>query len=257
MSFFEQLKDATVGFSGYARLARDPRGSFGYMAVLLAIVIAINGYINLVQLRRVTAELARQVATWPDFGVRNGEFFFDGPMPFREVGADGTLLVVDTTGQTTPEALAEQRAVLITRERLYLMEPGAQPREFPFSQLQSDLGKPELEQFLRSGPGRLLPFIYLFIYIAQLAFKAVDAVLLALVAVLYSRSMGRHLPFELGFKLALYAMSLPVIIQWVWVDFHSWIPLHLAFWWSLATIYLIFGLRAYWFSTDPEGPLPG
>lgn len=133
MSFFEKLKDATIGFSGYARLARDPRGGFGYVAVLLAIVLAINGYINMVEMRRLTAEWSRQIATWPDFGVRNGQFYFEGPMPFRQTGADGTMLVIDTTGQTTPESLKGRPAVLITRDRYYMIQPGVQTREFEFA----------------------------------------------------------------------------------------------------------------------------
>mgnify|MGYP001329648917 CR=1 FL=1 len=254
MSFLEKLKDATIGFSGYARLAQDPRGGFGFVALLLAIVLAINGYINMVQLRRVAAEMSRQMATWPDFGVRNGQFYFEGPMPFKQTTPDGTQITVDTTGQTTPEALKGQRAILITRERYYIIQPGVNHREFSFARLQTDVTKHDLLEILAAGPQRVLPFAYLFIYLFQLAFKAIDAVILALVALFYGRMVGRQVRFELGFRLGLYAMSLPIIIQWIWPAFHTWTATGFTIWWSVASIYLLFGLRAYWASESPEGP---
>lgn len=259
MSFLEKLKEATIGFSGYARLGRDPRGGFGYMAVLLAIVLAINGYLTMVDLRQHVAAWATQVEKWPDFGVRGGQFYFEGPMPFSQTLSDGTLLVIDTTGQTRPESLAGKSAYLVTREALYLIQPGLPHREFLFNRLRNDIGKAEFQQFLASRPERLVSFVYLFIYLFQLLFKAIDASVLALIAIFYGSMIRRPVSFELGFKMALYAMSLPVIIQWVFRDFTAFSPLGFTIWWSVATIYLIFGLRAYFIDgeANPQGPVSG
>lgn len=259
VSFFEKLKDATIGFSGYARLGRDRRGGFGYIAALLAIVLAINGYLTMVDLRHEVATWASQVEKGPDFGVRGGQFFFDGPMPFSQTLPEGTQLVVDTTGQTQPDSLAGRSAYLVTREALYIIQPGVPNREFAFRMLRNDAGKAELQQFLASRPERLVWFVYLFIYLFQLLFKAIDASILALIATLYGSMLRRPVPFELGFRMALYAMSLPVIIQWVFKDFTSLSPMGFTLWWSMATIYLIFGLRAYFIDVDlnPEGSVSG
>lgn len=257
MSFFERLKEATIGFSGYPRLIREPRGAFGYMALLLAIVVVINGYMNLVELRQVSGDMARQMATWPEFGVRNGQFYFEGPMPFQKRLDDGILLVVDTTGQTTPAALSGQKAFLVTGSAYHVIQPGMPPREFSFAMLTTDLTREDLQTFLVDQIDGLLWFVYLFIYLFQLAFKALDAAILALIAMLYGRLAGRQVSFQLGFKLGLYAMSLPIIIQWIWRGFHTWTTMGFTIWWSVATIYLIFGLRAYWDSERAEGPLQG
>lgn len=257
MSFLEKLKDATIGFSGYARLARDPRGGFGFIALLLAIVLAINGYINMVQLRRATAELAGQMSTWPEFGVRDGQFYFEGPMPYEQTAPDGTLLIVDTTGQTTPDALKGRRALLVTRERYYMIQPGIPSREFDFAKLRTDVTRQDLREIIAAGPQRILPFVYLFIYLFQLGFKALDGLILALVAIIYGRMVRRQVPFELGFRLGLYAMSLPIMIQWIYPNFHTWTTMGFTIWWSVATIYLLFGLRAYWATERPEGPPQG
>lgn len=257
VSFLEKLKDATIGFSGYPRLIRDPRGGFGFVAILLAILLAINAYINMVQMRRVTAELAREVQNWPDFGVQGGQFYFEGPMPYRTTMPDGTLLVIDTTGETTPDDLAGQTAMLVTREKGYMLQPGARTREFDFALLTNGVTRQDLLAFLTSRPERVLSFAYLFLYLFQLVFKALDAAVLALVALLYASMVGRRLTFEQGFKAGLYAMTLPMIIQWIWPNFHTWTTAGFTIWWSIATIYLIFGLRAYWASESPEGPAHG
>lgn len=254
VSFFEKLKDATIGFSGYPRLVRDPKGAFGYMALLLAIVVAINCYLNMVELGRGFAAWSRQVAALPNFGVKNGQFYFDGPMPFRRTAPDGTVLVIDTTGQTRPESLAGQSGILITRDRYYLVQPGMAPMEWTFALLQGDVTKEHVLTLLGSRPERMLSFAYIFVYLAQLLFKAIDGAILALIAILYGAIIRRRIPFALGFKLGLYAMTLPVIIQWVIDDFHTYTAFGFTVWWSLATIYLIFGLRACLLQATPDGP---
>ncbi len=253
MSFFAKLRDATIGFSGYARLLCDPRGGFGFMATLLAIVVAINGYMNMVALRQMTTELARQVETWPEFRIAGGQVEFAGPMPFAQTLPGGLRLVVDTTGQTAPESLIESSrgAVLVTRTSLYVIQPGLQPRATNLAGLQGELTRADLQQFLAARPERLLSFVYLFVYLAQLGFKALDAAILGLIAMLYAGSIRRPIPFDLGYRAGLYAMSLPIIIQWIWKEFTVFSQPGFLIWWMTAVIYLVFGLRAYLATATP------
>lgn len=254
MSFFEKLKDATIGFSGYARLARDPRGGFGYMAILLAIVLAINCYINMVAFGRAAQSWSSQVAAMPPFGIRQGQFYFEGTMPYRERLDDGTLLVIDTTGQTQPESLAGQSTILVTRDHYFLIQPGSPVRQGAFSMLRQEITKESLQELLASRPERVLSFLYIFVYLFQLIFKAIDAAILGGIALFYASRFQRRIPFALGFKLGIYAMTLPTIIQWVINDFHTYTTVGFTLWWSMATIYLIFGLRAYLIQTHGEEP---
>jgi hypothetical protein len=63
--------------------------------------------------------------------------------------------------------------------------------------------------------------------------------------VLYGNITGRRVSFDLGFKLGLYAMTLPIIIQWIPLAFTTLSPGGFAVWWALAILYLIMGLRAH------------
>lgn len=250
MSFLERLKEATIGFSGYARLAREPRGALRYLVILLGVVVAINGYINLVQMRRFTAEMLQVVSKTADFRLEGGRFSYDGAMPFQASSNSGMLLIIDTTGQTGPEALTVQGGILVTADRYYLDQPETDPQEFNLALVQATLTRDDLLRFLEMGPERVVPILFGLIFVTQLAFKAVDAALLALIGLSYGRSIRRQVPFRLTYRLAIYAMSLPMIIQWIWPNFRGWTPGGSAIWWGIAIIYQLFGLRAYLISQE-------
>lgn len=246
MSFIEKFRDATIGFSGYPRLMRDRRGGFGYLAILLAIVLAINGIIGMAKMRRFLADAATTLETMPDFRIESGRFSFDGPMPYTVRGTGPIRVVIDTTGKTTPADLQDRISILITGDRYTMIQPGLTPREFHFGQLRSSMTRTDLLHFVQSSPERALPFFYLMLYAAQLGFKALDASVLALIALWYSRSARRPISFATGFRLGLYAMSLSVVVQWIWPNFSVILPQGFAIWWGLALIYLVMGLRAIW-----------
>lgn len=244
MSFLEDLKDATIGFSGYARLGREARHPFRYLVTLLAIVVAINGYINYVRMRNVTEATLPVVQQMPDFRLEDGRFTFDGPMPY-ELRALGMRFIIDTTGQTGPGALGSEAGFLITADHYYMTRPGVPAQAIDLSLIRGNLSRDDLILFLESGPHRMIPFFFALIFAAQVGFKALDAAILAGITTLSTRGNRRPVPFNLAYRLALYALSLPIIIQWIWPNYSILSIGGFAIYWGLATTYLAFGLRAY------------
>lgn len=249
LSFLDQLQEATIGFSGYARLGRSKRSGFGYLALLLALVLVVNAYINMVQIRRVSTEVARQVTALADFHLKGGRLTYDGAMPVRVSTTGGFPVIIDTTGQTTPATIPDPIAILVAQEGYTLVQTGMAPvaMEYP----PGEMTKADLLDLLTDSPERIVYLAYPFIYTFQLAAKALDALLLALIGLLYGRISKRQVPFGLSYKLALYAISLPTIIQWIWQDFHTYLPTGFVAWWLIAAIYQLFGLRAY-FAAEGE-----
>ena len=253
MSFLERIRDATIGFRGYSDLGRDKASGFGYLSVLLLIVIAIAAVIQSVSISRYLESLAQRLQAGPDFTVTNGQLDFRGPMPYRYYDeAPYVLVMVDTTGKTGPEAIRTTAAgLLFTRDQVYQTRwagsVAATPlrQMFPYTATRDDL--------VRIVPRlwRAMPFTYAFLFVFQVGAKAVDACVLALIAQRYGRRLGHEVPFGLSFKLSLYAMTLPIILQWLVPGF-STVPLGLsgvlgfAVWWGLATLYATRGLRAYY-----------
>ncbi len=252
MNFVEQFKDATIGFRGYTRLARTRGSGFGYMALLLMIVLAVSATIQTVQTKRLMVELDRQLTAAPEFGVKNGEFFFNGPMPYT-VGSEVNQLIIDTTGKTSPEALGGKApgSMLLTRDTLYQVSVRGDVTPVPLGMLQGEVTKADLRALMQRAH-IIVPFAFLFIYVFQLGAKALDAIILAGLAALSARSWRREISFDLGYKLGLYALTLPTILQWIFPGYSSFSGSGLVSFWGLAVLYLMLGLRAYLRGEEPE-----
>lgn len=246
MSFVSRFKDATIGFVGYPRLAQDPSGGFGYLALLLLIVMTLSGVIATQQVRTVMSEAAQEVARGPDFVFENGQLTFTGPMPYRMGQGGGATITVDTTGQTTEAVLkgAKPGSMLITRDKFYQVSNFSQIQATDLSLLKLRLHKADVIDLMARFHW-FVPVGYLFAYAFQLGFKALDAVILALIALLYGRTLRQEVSFNLGFKLGLYAMSLPIVIQWLYPNFYTYRLYGFVIWWGLAVLFLIMGLRTH------------
>jgi hypothetical protein len=247
VSFIARFKDAVIGFSGYPRLARDKAGGFGYIAILLLIVLTLSGTVNTVKFGRLMTEASRQLEKGPDFALKNGEVRFDGPMPYR-VTQDGAAIIIDTTGKTTVDDIrkAGPGSMLITKDTVYQVQGSGSVRSNDLHSIPAELTRQDVLALLPRLP-RLVPVGYVLLYMGQLGGKALDAVVLALVALLYGRVTGRRTSFDLGYKLGLYAVSLPILIQWIpwpWWRFTTLSVIGFTIWWGLAILYLLMGLRA-------------
>lgn len=260
LSFVERLVAATAGFNGYARLGRNPAGGFGFMALILLIAMTISCVWTTVQSTRGLGEVATEMAKAPDFAFRNGQVEFSGQMPFVIDDGEGTLVIIDTTGQTGPEALEGRlNGILLTKNVLYQVQ-GGRFQETDLSAFPFTFTKDTMIGFVQKL-WVFIPIGYAFWFLLQLGFKALDAVILGVVGLIYGGITGKKVDFGLGFKLGLYAMTIPIALQFIIPRF-SVNPFNppigtVGFlgWWAIAIIYLIFGLQAY-FRTPEEPQAP-
>lgn len=246
MSFIERFKDATIGFSGYPRLARDRSNAFAFMAVLLFISVAIAGVITTVQTYRVTAAMAAEMQQGPDFGLKDGVFYFDGEMPHKVGGADGLFaVIVDTTGKTSPDVLKSEPAnsLLITESTLYQVDAMQNIRTTPLKAIPLAFTRSDLVEEVQRAY-QWVPGIYFLTYGFQLGFCSVSAAILGRIANAYAANFRRRVPRALGFKLALYAMSLPTLLSWVFPNFRNYTLRGFLLWWGISLIYLLQGTKA-------------
>jgi hypothetical protein len=251
LNFIERFKDATIGFSGYPRLARDRAGGFGFMTLVLLIALAISCVISTVSMRRGLDVAVNQLSAAPDFALRSGQVEFKGQMPY--VQKDGnSIFIVDTTGQTGSEALkGYSSGILVTKNKFYQIQSFGTIRETDLSTLPFSLDKSDVIGFMRAL-WIMVPIGYIFVYGFQLGCKALDACVLGLIGMLYGSATNRQVPFGLGFKLGLYAMTLPILMQWI-IPGYTTIPslsspthlLGFLVWWGVAILYLIMGLNAH------------
>lgn len=228
------------------------------MAFILFIVMTISCVWNTVQFSTGLGGPAAELAKAPDFAFRNGQVEFGEKMPYRIQEGSNTLIIIDTTGQTGPEALnGYSNGMLITKDRVFQVQPGRGMQEIDLSTVPFTFTKDTLIGFMQKL-WVFVPIGYVFMFLFQLGFKALDACILGVVGLIYGSSTGRQVDFGLGFKLGLYAMTIPTALQWLVPGF-STIPFNYPYgtlgfvgWWAIAIIYLIFGLQAYF--KNPEEP---
>lgn len=255
MGFLARFKEATIGFSGYPRLLRESGTGFGYLAMLLLLVLTLSAMVTRVQVREFAAQVADSLARLPDFRFEEGRFYFDGPMPYRL--EDGTVLViVDTTGGTTAAALegAPPGSLLVTRSAMFMVGPAGAVQSYDLTRYPVGFDRDRMVSVLTSLH-RFVPIFYVGLYLLQLAFKSLDGLLLAGLAVTYARSEGRAITLDLGFKAGIYAMTMSVLIQWILPGFSVFSLMGFTVWWGLAVLYLIGGLRAYFQWLDAPATL--
>jgi hypothetical protein len=249
LRFPERFKDATIGFSGYPRLLKEPGSGFSYMALLLLIVLSISCVIMTNNVRLGLMDLRPRLAQAPDFSLENGEVHYTGKMPFEVKDANGNaVLILDTTGQTTIESLAGKKNVtLIGRNFMYQVSVTGNGTLTNFQQAgmnQISVTKQGVQGFVNKELQWLVPVFYIFVYGFQLGAKALDALILGLVALIAANAFGQKIPLVTGYKLGLYAITLPTLIQWVWPGFSTMTLTGFVIWWGLAIIYTVMGLRA-------------
>jgi hypothetical protein len=250
----EKFKDATIGFSGYARLLKAKSSGFGYIALVLLVVITVFGIRTTVEAKHRFADAAQSLAAGPDFALQNGEVKYTGAMPYRIDQGNGAFIIVDTTGQTTANVLknAAPGSVLITKNTLYQVPASGPMQTIDLRQIPISVTKQDIMRAINSM-WIVVAFSCLLVYAFQLGTKALDACILALVAMAYGSSRKRTVPFETGFKAGLYAMTISILIQWLWPAFTTFSWRGFFIWWGISIIYVIFGMRAS-FDSPEEGP---
>lgn len=258
MSFLNQLKDATIGGSGYPRLIKDQASGFGFITLLLLIVLTISAFITTLDVNRSVAQVVDQLASGPDFAFHDGTFEFSGKMPYQ-LGDSSNPMIIDTTGQTSLDVLTGHASgVLLTKDKLYQVQGGT-AKVTDLSSIPLNVDKQTVISLMHKIPV-LVVVGYVFLFLFQLGFKALDAVVLAGIAGIYGAVTKRRVPFSLGFKVGLYAMSLPILLQWIWPGYTTqpWRGgagvAGFLVWWGLAITYLVLGLRAY-FRLDTDLPI--
>jgi len=216
------------------------------MAVLLFISVAIAGAITMVQTYRLTHAMAEGMQRGPDFGLKDGVFYFDGEMPYKVGGADGFFaVIVDTTGKTSPDVLKMEpvNSLLITETTLYQVDPMHKIRATPLQALPIEFTREDLVEELKRVY-LWVPFFYLLMYGFQLGFCSINAAILGRVANAYAANFRRQVPRDLGLKLAFYAMSLPTLLSWVFPYFRNYTLRGFLLWWGVSLIYLLQGTKA-------------
>ncbi len=211
MSFYsrELYRDVARNWGG---------GVFAYLFVLLAlcwipstgkIKSDISGFINY--------EMPKVINQLPAITISDGQATVDADMPYTITDPDTgkPLVILDTTGTTT-SLNGSDAVVLLTKDRLIAKRNEAETRIYELS----EFGNALINQDLVNGWAAtfdkwffiiIYPFVLFFSYI----FRMLQALVYALIGMLYDRSMNTRLGYMALVRLAAVAVTPAIIINTV------------------------------------------
>jgi len=220
--------------------------SFVYLLLLFLIIYFINGTRIFIATSIVMDDLAVSLSyDVPEFKLENGEFSFEGEMPYYISSSTDEAFVIDTTGQVTKSVLKDVASgMLITKDKLYVKRSDIETREISLTELKDiTLTKSDVIEFLPKLSWIVLIFI-VFGFIFILGWKLINAVILALLGLIANPFFHSRLKFNNMMNISIYALTLPMLIQ-VAVSLYGYpIPRFGLIYWGTSILYLVLAIKS-------------
>lgn len=258
MNFFLQIRESVIDFKFY-RSIKDNRfsRSFVYLLLLFLIIYFISGTRTFIATRLGIDELVTSLNNnIPEFRLENGEFSFEGDMPYFISSSTNEAFVIDTTGQVGVDVLKDVGSgMLITKDKVFVKRSEIETREFSLKELNGiTLTKSDVLEFLP----KLSWIVFIFIafgFIFVLGWKLLNAVLLALLGLIANAMMGGRLKFNNLMNISIYALTLPMLIQLA-VNLYGYpIPSFGLIYWAISILYVAMAVKSC--KDEENEPHPG
>lgn len=247
MNFFTQMRESVIDLKFYRRIKDNKFSrSFVYLLLLFLIIYFINGTRTFIATRIAMDELAVNLNyDVPEFKLENGEFSFEGKMPYYISSSTDEAFIIDTTGQVTKDALKDVAVgMLITKDKLYVKRSEVETREFSLSELKDiTFTKSDVIEFLPKLSWIVLIFIA-FGFIFALGWKLINVVILALLGLFANAVLNCRLKFNNMMNISIYALTLPMLIQ-VAVNLYGYpIPGFGLIYWGISILYVVLAVKS-------------
>lgn len=248
LSFPEQFLDSIFKIETYRYFYRRSLGRAIFYLFCASIILAgIGGIPFLVEIHAEINEFVETITkNMPELELRNGELSVDAPMPHIVFEADDLIFVIDTTGQTDQSIMDQyESGILITKHELYFKQNRFETMHYKFSAISAG---PAITRndFVRWLP--LLKLTTVFImgigFIVYFCGKLISALIVAAGGVVLESAAGYKIGFGNLYKLSVYALTLPMIMQTVLTLIQINTLLFSPFYYGIALLYLYRALTA-------------
>lgn len=241
MNFFLQIRESVIDFKFYRSIKNNRFSrSFIYLLLLFLIIYFIGGTRMFIATRIGIDELVTNLnANVPEFRLENGEFSFEGKMPYYISSSTNEAFVIDTTGAVDENVLKDvSSGMLITKDKVFLKRSEIETREFNLKELNGvTLTKSDILEFLP----KLSWIVFICIafgFIFVLGWKLLNAVLLALLGLIANAMTRGRLKFNNLMNISIYALTLPMLIQLA-VNLYGYpIPYFGFIYWIISILYV-------------------
>ncbi len=215
VSFFKKLYYSFTKFDKYPRMIKEGTGrAFIYLLLFSLIFGSISGIITATKLNNGINTFISKVETeLPDFTLSNGVLHVEGKMPIILNEENEDLFIIDTSGVTTPDILVNEPAgILVLKDEVIVKQNAFQIQTYRFSDIGLDLNKDVVLQWLP-----ILKWLGVIVGALVLIFfmigKLFSALILSLIGLIISAVRSLRLTFGNLYSIAIYSLTLPVILH--------------------------------------------
>jgi len=230
----------------YAALALRPTAHA--LAYLLVFSLLCASIAAVPVPREITASLeqaGRSFSTdFPDFTFTNNGFKVKGKLPIISADEERFLWVFDPSGRTNASILdGYPKGVYLSNEGVLYKKNEFETRHYSLEALKqyAPITKADVERLI-SYHWVLTAVIVLFFLAFSVLAKFFSAFIVALLG-LAGRALGlRRVPFDVLFRLAMYALTLPIIVKTSASVAKIDIPWFFLIYYGIAVFYLVRGI---------------
>lgn len=241
LSFPEQFIGSIFKFETYRVFFRRSTGRAFLYLFLASIILAGLGSIRfLVEFNAEINEVVNTLkANLPYFELRNGELTVDAGMPYIVSESADHIFVIDTTGQLDQSILDDYDVgMLLTKHDLYQKQSVFETRHYSLNAFAGlTITRDDMIRWLPILRW-LIVIIIMFGFVFYFCGKLLSALIISLGGLIIENAVNRKIGFGSLFKLSLYALTLPMIIQVVLTLARVTVPMFFLLYYSIALFYL-------------------
>ncbi|MHC4156072.1 MAG: DUF1189 family protein [Planctomycetota bacterium] len=182
----------------------------------------------------------------PRITITDGEVSIDEPQPYyiKEPESGSVLAIIDTTG--TVVSLQDANTVcVLTKTRLIARKSEFETRTFDLSQVENFvLDSNRIMGWLDTTRRLLVVIMYPFALFGSYVYRIIQALIYALVGLLFAKWCNTALSYQALIRLAVVAVTPAIIISTVLSAAHVRLPYAGLFYLAVALGYLFYGVRA-------------
>ncbi len=257
VSFFSKLFYSIAKFDQYPRMIKEGVGkAFLYLFLFSLIFGTISGVIVGYQTNQGLQAFVGEIEQGlPDFTLTNGELHVEGEMPIV-LEEDDTLMIIDTTGLTSPSILDDYpTGLLVFKDSVIYKKSVFETRQYRFSDFGDvTLTKADILTYLPllKWIGVIFGiFVFLFFYIA----KIINAFILTILSFILSAIQKAKISFAQMYSMSIYALTLPILIDVLLKLFN--LNLRWYLYYGIAFVFMWMAIRAMnRITTNPVEVLP-
>lgn len=215
-TFFEKFKLIIVDRSFGASIKAESVGKS--MLFLLVVMLFIGSIIMIkgeIELYKYSKEATEKLSTnFPEFELKDGKFICEGVMPYIYNTSDA-VFIIDTSGNTNGAVLdGYKQGMIITETTLLYKKSASETRSYELNEFKNfNITKARLIELIKTWtvPGLVIIFIFslLFIYV----WKLIGVLTLSVIAIIINKILKMNLEYEDLFKISVYAIIYPSIIN--------------------------------------------